>query len=265
VKLSFLIAIVFGLALSVAATAQDSSTGQAPAQGSGGWQGQDQSIAHPLPGTVIEAGEDSYTIKTVTGEIYTVNFDLKTRIVKPEGESRGPGGRREVGNPAHLLNANDIRVGDFIAPMGEVNPETKTVEAKVIRKIDPELAMQIRERQENYNKTWLAGEVRAVSGARITLLGSMDHTPHTFVATDNTTFRRRHQPITLADIHAGDRVRVEGDVEAGTFVAASVVAVDAQSSLPTVPRTTPHPFQPPTQPPTQTPSQTPTQSPTQPK
>jgi len=263
VKFRLLIAIVFGFALSAAATAQNSSTGQAggqaPAQGSGGWQGQEQGQAQhafrPMPGTVIEIGDETFTIKTVEGETYTVNIDMKTRIVKPEGESKGPCARRDVGNPAHLLNPDDIHVGDFIIPMGEADPDTRSVNAKVIRKVDPELAMQIRERQNNYNKTWLAGEVKAVTGAKITLLGSMDHAPHTVVANEDTTFSKHHQHITLADIQAGDKVRVEGAVRKGIFVATSVVSVDTLGPPTTAPRATPPPTPPPTQTPTQSPSQ----------
>ena len=37
-----------------------------------------------------------------------------------------------------------------------------------------------------------------------------------------TQFRRRREPITLADIQVGDTVRVEGAVKGGTFTATTV-------------------------------------------
>jgi hypothetical protein len=42
------------------------------------------------------------------------------------------------------------------------------------------------------------------------------------VADENTTFRKRRDPVTLADVQVGDMVRVEGALKNGTFVATSV-------------------------------------------
>ena len=45
---------------------------------------------------------------------------------------------------------------------------------------------------------------------KVTLQGGPDNAAHTFVADENTTFRKRRDPITLGDIQVGDMVRVEG-------------------------------------------------------
>ena len=50
----------------------------------------------------------------------------------------------------------------------------------------------------------------------------MDDADHTFVADENTTFRKRREPVTLADIEVGSNVRVEGKVKEGVFVASAV-------------------------------------------
>jgi hypothetical protein len=53
----------------------------------------------------------------------------------------------------------------------------------------------------------------------------VDNAAHAFVADEDTTFRKRREPITLADVHAGDTVRVEGAVKDGIFIAASVAVM----------------------------------------
>jgi len=94
--------------------------------------------------------------------------------------------------------------------------------------------------QANYGKTWLAGKVTAIDGVKVTLLGINDHIAHTFAADENTTFRKRREPITLADIQVGDTVRVEGAAKDGIFLATSVAAMsrppEGTVTLPATPR-----------------------------
>jgi hypothetical protein len=100
----------------------------------------------------------------------------------------------------------------------------------------------MRELQANYGKTWLSGKVTAIDGVKVTLTGSVDNAPHTFMADENTTFRKRRDPITLADIQVGENVRVDGSVKDGTFLATNVNAMGApQGPPPTMPRNGPPP------------------------
>jgi hypothetical protein len=123
--------------------------------------------------------------------------------------------------------------------MGEVDAAAKSVGAVVVMQIDPERAKQMREMQANYGKTWIMGRVTAIDGVKVTLMGSIDQAPHTFAADENTTFRKRRDPITLADIQVGDMVRVEGGVKDGTFLATTVNAMGAPpDGTPRVPRNT---------------------------
>jgi hypothetical protein len=80
----------------------------------------------------------------------------------------------------------------------------------------------MQEQAASFGKTWLGGKVTAINGTTITLTGALDNAPHTVVADENTTFRRRRDPITLADIQPGDNVRVEGAVKDGAFTATTV-------------------------------------------
>jgi hypothetical protein len=240
-------AIVITLALAVTASAQDSTTpppGPAPqAQagpgggqrggGRGGWGG--GGMGRGLTGTVTEVAADHYTIKTEAGETYTVHYSVNTRILKQQARGEGGGSRRGGGeggpggggggNPPTPLKSTDIKVGDAIAAMGEVDATAKSVGATVVLQIDPERAKQMREMQANYGKTWLMGKVTAIDGVKVTLTGVVDNTAHSFVADENTTFRKRRDPITLADIQVGDTIRVEGALKDGTFWATAVSAM----------------------------------------
>ncbi len=249
--------LVFGLAVGAAAAAQD-ATPSAPPQGPpagqgqggqrgggrGGWGG-GMGMGRGLMGTVTEVAADHYTIKTETGEIYTVHYSANTRIVKQQARAAGAGGGGERGGGGGTpIKATDIKVGDAIGAMGEVDAGAKSVGAMVVVQIDPERAKQMREMQANYGKTWLMGKVTAIDGVKVTLMGTVDNTAHSFVADENTTFRKRRDPITLADIQVGDMVRVEGAVKGGSFVAAAVNAMGPpQGGNPSVPRNGPPPPQ----------------------
>jgi hypothetical protein len=253
-KIRILPAILFSLVLS-AAYAQDVPTapppGQGPAQGpgQGGWQGQRGGRggmmgrggmgANGVMGTVTAVAADHYTIKTEAGETYTVHFSVNTHILKAPPQRGGPGGPRGRmggeqgrgqgagmnGSTAQELKPADIKIGDAIAAMGELDTSAKSVGAITVVQIDPERARQMQEMQANFGKTWLQGKVTAVDGVKVSVFSNIDNAAHSFAADENTTFRRRRDPITLADVQVGDTVRVEGAVKNGAFVATTVMVV----------------------------------------
>jgi hypothetical protein len=180
-------------------------------------------------GTVTEVAADHYTIKTDTGEVYTVHFSANTRILKPPAP-RGESDRAEGVNPPLPIKATDIKVGDAITAGGEIDANAKSIGAVVIMQIDPERARQIRERQANFGKTWLAGKVTAIDGVKVTVQGGPGNATHSFMADENTTFRKHREPITLGDVQVGDMIAVEGAVKDGTFVAASVAVMGQPQS-----------------------------------
>jgi len=255
-KLRLFSAVVLGLALG-AASAQDAPTtppaGQSPTPGTGGYHGGQRGggggwgagpgmmgAGRGVIGTVTEVAADHYTIKTDAGETYTIHFSVNTRILKGI-QRRGEGGE---GNPPQTIKSTDIKIGDAVAVMGEVDANAKSVGATVVAQLDPERAKQIREMQANYGKTWLMGKVTAINETKVTIMGGIDNAAHTFAADENTTFRKRREPITLADIQVGDSVRVEGAVKDGIFLATAVTAMGAPGPPPTVPRDTATPPQP---------------------
>lgn len=182
-------------------------------------------------GTVTATSADHFTIKTELGEIYTVFFSVNTRILKqPPGTPRrhqegGGFGERAERTPPQAIKATEIKSGDVIAASGEVDPSAKTVGAVFILLIDPERAKEMRAMEANFGKTWLAGRVTAIDEVKVTLQGGPRNETHSFVADENTTFRKRRDPITLADVQVGDMVRVEGAIKNDSFLASSVVVM----------------------------------------
>ena len=234
-KNRLLSAIVFGLALTLFVSAQDAN----PRGGRGGMGG--MGMGSGITGTVTEVAADHYIIKTDAGESYTVHFSANTRMMKQMIRQRGEGASGG-GNPPQMIKPAEIKVGDAIGVMGEVDAAAKSVGAVMIAQLDPERAKQLREMQANYGKSWLMGKVTAINETTVTLMGSIDNAAHSFVADENTTFRKRRDPITLADLQVGDVVRVEGALKDGIFVAASVAVMGMpQGGAPSVPRVVPPP------------------------
>jgi len=186
----------------------------------GGWGG--GMMGRGVLGTVTEVAADHYTVKTAAGDLYTVHFSVNTRMLKGGAQRRGQAEGELPATPPEPIKPADIKVGDAIAANGEIDAAAKSIGAIVIFQIDPERAKQMREMQANYGKTWLMGKVTAVNELTISLQGGPDNASHTFVADENTTFRKRREPITLADIQVGDMVRVEGVLKDGTFTASAV-------------------------------------------
>jgi len=239
-------AIVLSLALCAAASSQDAppvqpsgvqpSQGRGPGRGPEGGPGQRGGFGMPgmgggrgLSGVVTAVAADHYTIKTDAGETYTVAFSVNTRMMKQQVQRQAPGQPAQAGGPDTApmappvqLKPGDIKVGDTVVAIGQLDQAAKTVGALMVLQIDPERARQMREIQANYGKTWLQGKVTAINGVSVTLLGMVDNAAHTFVADEDTTFRKRRDPITLADVQVGDMIRVEGALKDGIFVAASV-------------------------------------------
>ena len=261
-KLRLFTAVILGLAFTVVLSSQDAPTpppsGSPPAHsqggphgGHGGWGG--IFGGNGIAGTVSAVAADHYTIKTEAGESYTIHFSANTRILKqlirhergtagngPNSGGRGQGGPEGGGNPPQTLKASEIRVGDAIGVMGEVDAAAKSVGAAVIVQLDPERVQEMRALQTSFGKTWPMGKVTAIHETKVVLQSSVDSAAHAFVADENTSFRKRREPITLADVQVGDTVRVEGAVRDGVFVAASVAVMGMPpGGTPTVPRERP--------------------------
>lgn len=253
--------------------------GQRTGMGQGGMGGGAGMFGRGIEGTVTEVAADHYTIKNYMGEIYTVHFSANTRFMKQAvgapgmgqgtgagqgramdpgaggGQGRGMGrsgqgtgqgggqrggpGMGAGGNRPEPIKATDIKVGDAVGAMGEVDASAKSVGAVVVLLMDPQRAKEMQQLEANYGKTWLMGKVTAIDGTKVTLLGSVDNASHSFLADENTVFRKRREPVTMADIAVGDILRVEGAAAGGSFTASTVNVMGAPGDAPTVPRSAP--------------------------
>jgi Domain of unknown function (DUF5666) len=181
-------------------------------------------------GTVTAITPEHFTVRNENGELFIIHYSVNTRIMKSNGGGfrRGQDGEFEPpANPPTPIKATDIKIGDAIGATGEMDAGAKSIGAVVIMQIDPERARQMREMQANYGKTWLMGKVTSINDVTVTLQGGPDNVTHTFVADENTSFRKRHEPITLGDIQVGDMVRTEGSIKNGAFLATSVAVMVA--------------------------------------
>lgn len=240
-KIRLLATFAFGLALTAAICAQNQSPAQPDNQNPGmetggggmgrggrGRMGMGMGMmGRGIAGTVTEVAADHFTIKSFMGDqTYTVHFSANTRMFKQPAGGRGMGGgqwrRGEGGNPPQQIKASEIKVGDSISARGDVDDSAKSVGAMAIVLLDPQTAKQMAQMEADYGKTWLMGRVSAVDGTKVTLTGGPDDATHSFVANENTDFRKRRDPITLADIQTGDMVRVEGALKDGVFTATTV-------------------------------------------
>lgn len=244
-KIRLLGALILGCALGAATWAQDANPAPAAGQDSGyghhGARGQyggrgGMGFGRGVMGTVTEVAADHFTVKSFTGQSYTINFSANTRIFKQIAGERGQGWGR--GNPPQEIKATDIKVGDAIEARGELDENAKSVGAVAIVQLDPERAKQMEAMEASYGKTWLMGKVTAIDGTKVTLMGP-DQAAHSFVADENTDFRERRNPITLADIKVGDTVRAEGALKAGVFTATTVNDMGAPGEMPHVPHNAP--------------------------
>ena len=195
--------------------------GQGRGRGWGGFMG-----GRGVVGTVAEVTPDHYTVKNELGETYTVHYSANTRVVKQPAQRTNDEGVR---TPPEQIKPSDIQVGDAIMAQGEVDQAAKSVGAMLVVKIDPQRAREMREMQANFGKTWLVGRVTAVNETKVTIQSPVDNAEHSFVADENTQFRRRREPVTLADIQVGANVRVDGAVKEGSFVASAVNLMGPQA------------------------------------
>jgi hypothetical protein len=183
-------------------TAQDAQRG--PGGPGGGWM-MGGNGSPPVAGTVTAVGASDLTLKTGEGEVYKVTYSVNTRFMKDRQPAK----------------SGDVKVGDTVIAAGVVDAKAKSVAAAFVAELDPEQAKRIHEAQANYGKTWLGGKIAGIDETKLTITG-MDGKPATFIVDENTSFKKRRDSITLADVKVGDRVRVEGAVKGGTFVASTL-------------------------------------------
>jgi hypothetical protein len=154
-------------------------------------------------GTVTAAAASSFTIRTDEGDTYQVLYSANSRLVK----DRQP------------IEASDIHVGDMLMAAGIVDAKAKTVGAVLLVDID---ANEVRNARASFGKTWVMGKVTAIHELRITIERSGDKQTQVLAVDENTSFRKRREDVTLADVKVGDMISAQGALHADAFLATTL-------------------------------------------
>jgi hypothetical protein len=214
-----------------------SAHAQEPA-GQGAGRGQFAGMQR-IGGTITAISGSQVTIKTVDGVVYQVVTTDNTRVMRGRG------------NPAKLA---DLKTGDGVMAMGNMDAPNKTLHAAMLMSIDADQMKKMEDAQKQYaanlGKTLIAGRVTAIDMDNATMtVERPDGVSQTIGFDENTSFHRGRmgatgngmgfstaggtgvannanaaaaptgESITLADIKVGDRVAGPGETKSGRFVA----------------------------------------------
>ena len=190
-------------------------------------------------GTVTATSPEHLTVKTETGELYEVVLTPNTQIRK----GRDP------------MKAADIRSGDAIGTLGEMDPAKKTIHALMLVVVDTE---QMKKAREAMGKTMISGTVTAIDELKITIKRT-DDVMQTILVDEDTSFRRggrgmgmalgadglggfgggrgprqgaagpapdAGESLTLADVKVGNVVAGPGSIKNGVFVPTQLAISD---------------------------------------
>jgi Domain of unknown function (DUF5666) len=176
----------------------------------GGWRGgEGMGAGRGVGGTVTAISGSAITIKTEDGDTYQIFTSANSHIMK------------RVDRQPEPVKITDIHVGDAVAAGGEIDAKAKTIGAVFVMVLTPEQAAQAKKMREDFGKTWTAGEVTAIKDLDITVK-RRDGVIQTVSVDENTSFKKRADSITLADIQIGDMLRATGALKGTSFLAATV-------------------------------------------
>lgn len=151
-----------------------------------------------LSGTITALTDDQMTLRTFEGKTVTVKLTAETSYRKDR-------------QPAKLA---DFKAGDIVMVRGEPTGENTRLAHAVLARSNA-----AGEFREGLGKRFIAGEIKAIDGTRLTIL-RMDGETQSIEVDDNTSFRKQGESITLADLKPGDRVSGRGEMKNGVFVPA---------------------------------------------
>jgi hypothetical protein len=156
-------------------------------------------VTSSLPGA---KGNGAFEVKTDDGQPWRILYGPNTKFIHD----------RQPAKP------EDVHTGDMLFVAGNVDTKKHQVGAALLVDID---AAEVQKAKEGLGKTWCAGKVTAVDGTRLTV-HRLDGVDQTIAVDENTEFRRRQEPVTLADIHPGGGIRADGRLVQGVFTATVV-------------------------------------------
>ncbi len=167
-------------------------------------------------GTVTAIAGGNISVKTEQGDVYKIETGPNTHFRKQRDRSQARAAGSGDANPAgEQIKISDIHAGDMVMAAGDKDDKAKTVGAVIVIIIDKE---QYEKARADFGKTWTAGAIQSIDETKITIKRP-DNVVQTIVVDENTSFRKRRDSITLADIKVGDNVSARGALQNGNFVA----------------------------------------------
>ncbi|HEY5382446.1 MAG TPA: DUF5666 domain-containing protein [Acidobacteriaceae bacterium] len=191
-------------------------------------------------GTVTAVSGANLTIKAEDGTTYQVVTTDNTRLMRGRGVS---------------IKLSDVKPGDGVMAMGNLDAPNKTLHAAMVMAIDAEQMKKMEEQHKqelaNLGKTLIAGRVTAIDLDNATMtIERPDGVSQTIGFDEGTSFRRGRlnmnrgagsgasavpsaanvesgESITLADIKVGDRVEGPGAIKNGNFVPKELTVMSA--------------------------------------
>lgn len=183
-------------------------------------------------GEVTAVSGATVTVKAEDGATYQIVTTDNTRLMKGRGVP---------------LKLTDLKPGDGVMAMGNLDAPNKTLHAAVLFATD---GAQLREQRANLGKTFIMGKVTAIDldSAKMTI-ERPDNVSQTIGFDESTSFRRggrggmgmagagaapapgapaaaeSGESITLADVKVGDNVRGTGSLKNGVFVPTQLVVM----------------------------------------
>jgi Domain of unknown function (DUF5666) len=175
---------------------------EGPPDGGDG-MGQALGRGNGIRGTVTASKANTFTIRTDEGDTYQILYSPNTHLMK----DRQP------------IAAADVHLGDMLIAGGVVDAKAKTVGAVFVVDVD---AKEVRDARAAFGKTWVMGKVTAIHELRITIERAGDKQAQIVAVDENTSFRKRREDVTLADVKVGDTISAQGALHADTFVASTL-------------------------------------------
>ena len=188
------------LGLPVSRAQEDDGAG--PPDGGNG-MGQVFGRGNGVRGTVTASAANRFTIRTDEGDTYQVFYSPNTRLMK----DRQP------------IEAAEVHVGDMLMAGGLVDAKARTVGAVLVIDID---AKEVQQARAAFGKTWVMGKVTAIHDLKITIERAGDKQTQVVAVDENTSFRKRREDVTLADVKVGDMISAQGALHADTFLATTL-------------------------------------------
>ena len=163
-----------------------------------------------IRGVVARTSESSVFVKAQDGTVYEVETGANTHFVK--------NGAATPADQAHS--------GDTVLAGGELDAKKHTLGAVFVAVVDAEELAELDQRRAQWGKTWLAGTITAKRGTDL-VIQRPDGVVNTVSVDEDTSFRKRHQSITLPDIQVGDGMTATGAPGKDVFLAKVLTVVDA--------------------------------------